>query len=67
MKLFILRLCLVFCLLGTVGMLAACDKEGPAEKAGKSLDNTGQSIKDAIDPPGPAQKLGRDVDKATGN
>ncbi|HWK45731.1 MAG TPA: hypothetical protein VNT30_13505 [Stellaceae bacterium] len=45
--------------------LAGCHKEGPAEQAGKSIDNAGQSIKDAIDPPGPAQKAGRAVDKAT--
>jgi hypothetical protein len=67
MKLFILRLCLVVCLFGTVGMVASCDKEGPAEKTGKSLDKAGQSVKDAIDPPGPAQKVGRAVDKATGS
>lgn len=51
-------------LLATVS-LCACHKEGPGEKAGKSLDNAGQSIHDAIDPPGPAQKAGRALDKAT--
>lgn len=44
--------------------VAACSEEGPAERAGKSLDNAGQSVKDAIDPPGPAEKAGRAVDKA---
>ncbi|MCG5242825.1 hypothetical protein [Azospirillum doebereinerae] len=44
--------------------VAACDREGPAERAGKSLDNAGQSVKDAIDPPGPAEKAGRAVDRA---
>jgi hypothetical protein len=44
--------------------LAACFEEGPAEKAGKSVDNTAQGIKDAISPPGPAQKAGRALDKA---
>ncbi len=44
--------------------VAACHQEGPAERAGKSLDNAGQSVKDAIDPPGPAEKAGRAVDRA---
>jgi hypothetical protein len=48
--------------------LSACHQEGPAEKAGKSLDNAGQSVSDALDPPqGPAQSAGRKVDRALGN
>lgn len=45
--------------------LTACDREGPAERTGKSLDNAGERVKDAIDPPGPAQKVGRALDNAT--
>jgi hypothetical protein len=44
-------------------LIAACHKEGPAEKAGKSLDKAGQKIEDAVNPPGPAQKAGRALDK----
>ncbi len=47
--------------------LAACHQEGPAERAGKSLDNAGQKIGDALNPPGPGQSAGRKVDKALGN
>lgn len=48
--------------------LSACHQEGPAEKAGKSLDNAGQSLSDALNPPqGPAQSAGRKVDRALGN
>lgn len=48
--------------------LAACHQEGPAERAGKSLDNAGQSVSDALNPPqGPAQSTGRKVDRALGN
>ncbi len=48
--------------------LSACQQEGPAEKAGKSLDNAGQSVSDALNPPqGPAQSAGRKVDRALGN
>jgi len=44
--------------------LVACFDDGPAAKAGKSIDNAAQSLKDAVDPPGPAQKVGRALDKA---
>jgi hypothetical protein len=48
--------------------LAACHQEGPAEKAGKSLDNAGQKVEDTVNPPqGPAQATGRKVDRALGN
>lgn len=45
--------------------LAACHNEGPAERAGRSLDRAGQGIRDAVDPPkGPVERLGRSVDRA---
>jgi hypothetical protein len=57
----------VLCSMMLLG-LAACQQEGPAEKAGKSLDNAGQSISDTLDPPqGPAQSAGRKIDRALGN
>jgi len=54
--------------------LSACEKEGPAEKAGKSVDETlekvGESLKKAeesiaetINPKGPAEKAGEAIDK----
>ncbi len=48
--------------------LSACQQEGPAEKAGKSLDNAGQKVSDTLNPPqGPAQSAGRKVDRTLGN
>ncbi|HEX2943070.1 MAG TPA: hypothetical protein VHO91_18605, partial [Rhodopila sp.] len=48
--------------------LAACHQEGPAERAGRSLDNAGQRIDDAVNPPqGPAQSAGRKMDRALGD
>lgn len=44
--------------------LVACFDDGPATKAGKSIDNAAQSLEDAFNPPGPAQKIGRALDKA---
>jgi hypothetical protein len=44
--------------------LVAC-QEGPGERAGRSIDNAGSAIRDAVDPPrGPGERLGRDVDRA---
>ena len=51
-----------------LGTLAACHDEGPAERAGKSLDKAGQNVADAVNPPhGPAQAAGRKIDRALGN
>jgi hypothetical protein len=48
--------------------LVACHQEGPAERAGHSLDNAGQRVGDALNPPqGPAQSAGRKIDRALGN
>ena len=45
--------------------LAACEKAGPAERAGRSLDKAGESVRDTVDPPrGPVERLGRSVDRA---
>ena len=45
--------------------LAACQQEGPAERAGRSVDRAGQSVRDTVDPPrGPVERLGRSVDRA---
>jgi hypothetical protein len=45
--------------------LGACQQAGPAERAGRSLDRAGQSVRDTVDPPrGPGERLGRSVDRA---
>ncbi len=44
--------------------LPACDKPGPAERAGESLDRAGERLRDAVDPPGPGERAGRAVDRA---
>jgi len=44
--------------------LASCHQEGPAERAGRNLDNAGQQVGDALNPPqGPAQSAGRKIDR----
>ena len=47
--------------------LTACEKKGPAEKAGDKIDKAVEKIDDAIDPKGPAEKAGRKIDKALDN
>jgi hypothetical protein len=48
--------------------LGACHQEGPAERAGRSLDNAGQRIGDTLNPPqGPTQSAGRKIDRTLGN
>lgn len=48
--------------------MAACQQEGPAEKAGSSLDRAGQKVQDTLNPPkGPAQSTGRSIDRALGD
>jgi hypothetical protein len=39
-------------------------KEGPAERAGESLDRTGDKIHDAVTPDGPGEKAGKKIDHA---
>ncbi|WP_207792119.1 hypothetical protein [Siccirubricoccus phaeus] len=58
-----MRLLLMAALLLTT--LAACEREGPAERAGRNLDRAGEQVRDAVDPPrGPVERLGRSVDRA---
>ncbi len=46
--------------------LIACRSEGPAERAGRSIDRAADKVQDAIDPPsGPGERMGRSIDRAT--
>ncbi len=55
------------CLLPFIAPLTSCERKGPAERAGESLDKAGENIKDAVNPKGPAEKAGDKIDKALGN
>ncbi len=52
--------------LAATAATAACNtREGPAERAGRSLDRAGERVRDTADPPrGPVERLGRSVDRA---
>jgi hypothetical protein len=44
--------------------IAACEREGPAERAGRGVDRAGERVRDTVDPPrGPVERLGRSVDR----
>lgn len=52
-------------LLAALAATTACTREGPAERAGRSLDRAGERARDVVDPPrGPVERLGRTVDRA---
>lgn len=48
--------------------LVACEKEGPAERAGKQIDqgieNTKDAVQDAFQGQGPAERAGEKIDRA---
>ncbi|MBX3446445.1 MAG: hypothetical protein KF765_06800 [Parvibaculaceae bacterium] len=54
-------------ILPLAGGLAACDDQGPAERAGESLDEAADSVADAFERDGPAERTGEDIDDALGN
>lgn len=46
-------------------LMIACEKKGPAEKAGEKIDEAIDNVSDAVDPKGPLEKAGRAIDRAT--
>ncbi len=61
----------IFIIFGLALLLVACEKEGPAEKAGKEIDQamekteeTLEEAMDEIDQDGPAEEAGEAVDEA---
>ncbi len=57
-------LLLSLCLFPLVATVVSCREKGPAEKAGESVDEVVEDVKDAVDPKGPVEKAGEKVDKA---
>jgi len=49
---------------GALALAPGCEPEGPAERAGESIDRGIERAQDAVNPPGPGEKAGREVDKA---
>ena len=51
----------VVCAGSLVVMLGGCEREGPAERAGKELD---KAMEEPSKAEGPAERMGKQVDKA---
>lgn len=45
-------------------LLFGCSEPGPAEQAGKKVDQAVEEVRDRIDPAGPAERAGREIDEA---
>ena len=55
---------LPFVLVGLLPLVGC--QEGPAERAGKQVDNAAREVRDTVNPPsGPAEAAGRKIDDAT--
>jgi hypothetical protein len=47
-----------------VPLVGGCKREGPAERAGKKLDDAAKGVREKFEHEGPAEKAGRKLDKA---
>lgn len=54
---------LVFFTALCLAMILGCSDPGPAEEAGKKVDEAVESVEEALDPAGPAEKAGRKIDE----
>jgi hypothetical protein len=53
---------LALSLVGALGVMTGCDREGPAERAGKDVDPETERVRDRVDDS--ADKAGRDLERA---
>ena len=55
----------LFAAVVTGGILVGvgCEREGPVEKAGKTVDQAVEAAKDELDPADPVEKAGKTVDR----
>ncbi|MEW4568194.1 hypothetical protein AB1L88_10025 [Tautonia sp. JC769] len=54
-------------LLASLALCVGCEQQGPAERAGESIDNAADDMQDALDPRGPAEEAGAAVDDTLNN
>ena len=55
------KILLISFVIGSLGMVSACEDKGPAEKAGEEIDETFEESGDAI------EEIGDDFEEATDN
>ena len=51
-------------IVGGMFLSTGCERQGPAERAGKEVDQAVEKTKDVVSPPGPAEKAGKELDRA---
>ena len=51
-------------IIGGMFLPTGCERKGPAEQAGKNVDQAVEKMKDVVNPPGPAEKAGKELDRA---
>jgi hypothetical protein len=51
-------------MIGGTFLATGCERQGPAEQAGKNVDQAVEKMKDVVSPPGPAEKAGKELDRA---
>jgi hypothetical protein len=54
-------------LLASLALSVGCEQQGPAERAGESIDNAAEDVQDTLDPRGPAEQAGAAVDDTLNN
>jgi len=58
------RFSLAFCIGLVVLILGGCQKEGPAERAGKEIDEAAERLGEAVEKKGPVERAGEKIDNA---
>ena len=51
-------------IIGGAFLATGCERQGPAERAGKEVDQAVEKTKDVVSPPGPTEKAGKELDRA---
>jgi hypothetical protein len=63
MKSRFLKLIVIVLILFVSFVFIGCEKEGPAEKAGKKIDEAVEEVADEVDNDGPAEEVGEAIDE----
>lgn len=51
-------------IIGGMFFSTGCERQGPAEQAGKEVDQAVEKMKDVVSPSGPAEQAGKELDRA---
>jgi hypothetical protein len=55
------------CIISSLFLATGCDRQGPAEQAGKKADQEVEKMKEVGNTPGPLEKTGKELDHAVTN